>query len=55
MRRLRTLFVCAFLEFGALMGVPRRPEQIQDLMQTLNVPRIAQTNPDRTDDGRATM
>jgi hypothetical protein len=49
--RLRTVFCCAVLEIGALMGVPMRPEQVRDLMQTLNEPKIAQTNPARTADG----
>ena len=50
-RRLRTLFCCAVLELGALTGVPMRPEEIRDLLQTLNKPKIAQTNPQRTADG----
>jgi hypothetical protein len=49
--RLRTLLFCAVLELGALAGIPMRPEQIRDLMHALNQPTIAQTNPDRTDDG----
>ncbi len=49
--RLRTLFCCAVLEIGALTGVPMRPEEIRDLMQTLNRPKVAQTNPERTADG----
>jgi hypothetical protein len=28
-----------------------RPEQVRELMHTLNQPKLAQTNPDRTDDG----
>ena len=51
--RLRTLFLCAVLEFGALFGIPMRPEQIRDLMHSMNQPKVAQTNPDRTDDGDA--
>ena len=51
--RLRTLFFCAILELGSLCGIPMRPEQIRDLMHALNEPKLAQTNPDRTDDGDA--
>ena len=51
--RLRTLLCCAVLEIGVLFGVPMRPEQIRELMQTLNKPKLAQTNPDRTSDGDA--
>lgn len=50
-QRLRTLVCCVTLEVGTLMGVPMRPEQIQDLMQTLNQPKIAQTTPDESDNG----
>lgn len=44
--RLRTLLCCAVLELGALAGIPMRPEQIEKLMQTLNQPKVAQTDPD---------
>jgi hypothetical protein len=49
--RLRTLLCCSVLEMGALLGVPMRPEQIQELMHTLNQPTIAQTNPEQRPDG----
>ena len=52
-RRLRTLLCCAVLEIGVLFGVPMRPEQIRELMQTLTKPKIAQTDPERTADGDA--
>ena len=50
-QRLRTLLCCVVLEFGVLSGVPMQPGQIRELMQMLNVPKLAQTNPDRSDDG----
>ena len=50
-RRLRTLFCCAVLEVGVLFGVPMRPEQIRELMQMLNKPKIAQTGPQLTAHG----
>lgn len=49
--RLRTLLCCAVLEVGALTGVPMRPDEIRELMNTLAQPKLAQTNPDRPDDG----
>jgi hypothetical protein len=49
--RLRTLLCGAVLEIGVLFGVPMRPEQIRELMQTMNQPKIAQTDPERTADG----
>ena len=50
-RRLRTVACCAILEIGILMGVPMRPEQIQDLMRVMNVPKIARTNPEENPSG----
>ena len=50
-RRLRTIACCAILEIGTLTGVPMRPEQIQDLMRAMNVPKVAQTNPDESNAG----
>jgi len=44
-RRLRTVFCCAVLEVGVLVGVPMRPEQVRELMQMLNNPKIAQAGP----------
>jgi hypothetical protein len=46
-RRLRTIACCAILELGTLIGVPMRPEQIED-------PKIANTNPDEADGGDGT-
>lgn len=43
--RMRTVFVCAFLQFGTLMGVPMRPEEIQDLMRQMNAPKLAHVLP----------
>jgi len=49
--RMRTLLCCTILEFGALFGIPMRPEQIRDLLHSLNQPKMARTDPDRTTDG----
>jgi hypothetical protein len=49
--RLRTILCCAILEVGALFGIPMRPEQIRELMEVMNKPKMAQTNPDQTADG----
>jgi hypothetical protein len=45
-RRLRTILVCVVLEWSALIGMPMRPEEIVDLMQTMNTPRVVHTIPD---------
>ena len=49
--RLRTLLVCSMLEFAALLGLPMRPEEIEELMRTMNQPKLARTIPDDTDSG----
>ena len=43
--RLRTIFMCAALELGALSGVPKRPEEIRSLMNQLNQPKLAHVLP----------
>ena len=49
--RLRTILCCVVLEVGALTGVPMRPDEIRELMNTLAQPKVARTNPDRPDEG----
>ena len=49
--RLRTIACCAMLQVGTLLGVPVRPEQVQDAMRMLNEPKLASVNPDDSDNG----
>lgn len=49
--RLRVVFVCAVLELGALSGVPMRPEQIQELMHGMNLPKVAHELPEEETGG----
>ena len=49
--RLRTILVCAVLEYAALVGSPMRPEEIQELMRNMNQPKLAQVIPDENDHG----
>ena len=49
--RLRTILVCMVLEWSALIGMPMRPEEIVDLMRTMNAPKIVRTIPDEHDSG----
>ena len=42
-RRLRTLLICLPLLFGSLGGMPMRPEEIEELMHTMNQQKIAVT------------
>ena len=50
-KRLRTVFVCLALELGVLTGVPMRPEQIRELLNQLNQPKLAHTLPGEEDSG----
>jgi hypothetical protein len=49
--RLRVVLACACLEVGALSGVPMRPEQIQELMHTMNQPKLAHVVPVEREQG----
>ncbi len=49
--QLRTILVCTMLEFAALLGLPMRPEQIVELMRTMNQPKLAHVIPDESDRG----
>lgn len=50
-KRVRVLLACAVLEVGALAGVPMRPEQIVDLMQAFNQPKLAHVIPSENESG----
>jgi hypothetical protein len=50
-RRLRVLFLCATLQVGVLVGVPMRPDKIQELMHQMNQPKLAQQLPSEGDNG----
>ena len=41
--------VCVALGFGALMGAWMRPEEIEELMWTMNRPVVETTIPDESD------
>lgn len=42
---------CAILAFAAFGGTPMSPEEIEELMATMNRPKIAHTLPESTDNG----
>jgi hypothetical protein len=50
-RRLRTLACCGLLQIAALFGMPMRPEEIQEFMQSLNEPKVAHTLPSEEEKG----
>jgi len=49
--RLRTILVCAMLEYAAMMGAPMRPDEIEELMRQMNQPKLAHVLRDENDDG----
>jgi hypothetical protein len=49
--RLRTILMCAMLEYAALMGAPMRPDEIEELLRTMNKPKIAHVVTDKMGDG----
>jgi hypothetical protein len=50
-KRLRVIFLCATLQLGVLAGVPMRPDEIQELMNQINQPKLAHVLPTEEDDG----
>lgn len=49
--RLRTLVLCFPLLLGSISGVPMRPEEIENLMHSLNQQEIVVTIPKENEDG----
>ena len=44
--RLRTILMCAMLEYAALMGSPMRPDEIQKILRDMNQPQVTHVIPD---------
>jgi len=44
-RKLRALLVCLPLLLGSMSGVPMRPEQVDQLMRTMNEQQVVQVIP----------
>jgi hypothetical protein len=49
--RLRTIVLCLAVEFAVLSGVPMRPEEIRELMQTMNAPKVVHVLPEEDESG----
>lgn len=50
-RRIRTILACLVLQTGVAIGVPMRAEHIEELLRALNQPTLAQTDPERAEQG----
>lgn len=49
--RLRTLALCLPLLLGSISGVQMRPEEIEDLMHSMNQQKIVVTIPEENENG----
>jgi hypothetical protein len=49
--RLRTLFLCLPLLLGALSGMAMRPEEIEELMHSMNQQKIVVTIDNESENG----
>jgi hypothetical protein len=52
---LRTLAICLPLMAGIVGGVPMKPEEIEELMHSLNQPKITVTIPGESENGDEPM
>jgi hypothetical protein len=52
--RLRTLLMCLPLLIGSVIGVPMRPEQIEELLQSTKQQKVADIIPDESENGDGT-
>jgi hypothetical protein len=50
-QRLRTILMCSMLEYAALMGSPMRPDEIEELLRTMNQPKLAHVITEEKGDG----
>ena len=48
--KLRVVAVCLILQAGVMMNCPMRPEEIEELMQQMNDPKLAHVLPSEDDD-----
>ncbi len=46
----REALLCVVLGFGSLMGLPMRPEQVEELMWAMSRPKVAETTPEEAED-----
>jgi hypothetical protein len=51
---LRTLIICLPLALGSLAGVAMKPEEIEELMRSLNQQKITVTIPGESENGDGT-
>jgi hypothetical protein len=53
--RLQRLLLCFALLLGAISGIAMRPEEIEELMHTMNQPKVVVTIPDENENGDGSL
>jgi hypothetical protein len=51
MKRLRVVLVCVVLQVGVFSGTPMLPDQIRELMNQMNQPKLSHVLPTEDDKG----
>ena len=49
--KLRVLAVCLILQAGVFMNAPMRPDEIEEVMQQMNQPKLAHVLREQDEDG----
>ena len=49
--RVRKVVLCLVLGMGMVSGMPMRPDEIEELMHTMNQPKVVYTEPDDGESG----
>jgi hypothetical protein len=50
-RKLLDILLCLVLGAGSLMGLPMRAEEVEELMRSMNQPKVAHTLREESDTG----
>lgn len=51
MHLFRRVLLCLVLQFGVMIGAPMRPEEIRELLYSMNRPKIVRNIPDESAKG----
>ena len=50
-KKLRVIVACLTLEAGVLLGMPMRPDEIKELMNQMNQPKLAHVLKEEDEEG----
>ena len=51
MKRFRNIFFCLTLALASIANVPMRPEEVEELLRSMNKPKVAHVLPMENDGG----